>query len=110
MLILTEDLKILAEDVADFCNAVESACVKLRFQIEKMLGSDVKRKWDSGKIQWVKAQGSKGEYERAEDVNNREFKAMLKDLAEHNGKLSRNGVFYWLFKNGSTVGRKKRVR
>ena len=34
----SEDLKILAEDIVDFCNALESACVKLRRQIEKSLG------------------------------------------------------------------------
>jgi len=64
--------------------------------------------WNPDKIKWEKAQGFKGEFERSEDVNNAEFKALLKDLASHNGKLSRNGFFYWTFKNGSTVGRKKR--
>jgi len=38
----SEDLKILAEDIVDFCNALESACVKLRRQIEKLLGSEVR--------------------------------------------------------------------
>jgi len=37
-----------------------------------------------------------------------EFKAMLKDLAAHGDKMNREGYFYWLFKNGATVGRKKR--
>jgi len=36
------------------------------------------------------------------------FKAMLRDLANHNGKLMRDGYFYWVYKNGATVGRKKR--
>jgi hypothetical protein len=31
---------------------------------------------------------------------------MLKDLAEHKGKLTRDGLFYWTFQNGTTVGRK----
>ena len=64
--------------------------------------------WDPNAIKWENAEGFKGEYERSEDVNNPEFKAMLKDLAQHGGKLTRNGMFYWVFKNGSTVGRKKR--
>jgi hypothetical protein len=39
-------------------------------------------------------------------VNNPEFKALLKELARHGGRLTRNGWFYWTFKNGATVGRK----
>lgn len=65
-------------------------------------------KFDPNKIQWQPAEGHKGAYERSEDVNNPEFKAMLKELAAHGGKMTRNGFFYWVWKNGSTVGRKKR--
>jgi len=63
--------------------------------------------WDPGKISWLKAQGWKGEYERSKDVNSSDFKLMLKDLQGH-GTISRDGLFYWSFRNGSTVGRKKR--
>jgi len=66
--------------------------------------------WDPCKIRWEEAQGSSGLYERSEDVNNPEFKSMLKDLAAHGGRLSREGFFYWVFKNGTTVGRKGRNR
>jgi hypothetical protein len=102
-----EDLKILAEEIVDFCNGLEALAVKLRTQIEKLFG-EAKRKWDwnPDAIRWEKAQGAKGEFEHSEDVNNPAFKALLKDLAEHNGKLTREGWFYWTFKNGSTVGRK----
>jgi hypothetical protein len=65
------------------------------------------KKYDTNKIKWEKSTGSKGEYERSEDINNLDFKAMLKDLAAHQGKLSRDGYFYWAFHNGYTVGRKK---
>lgn len=107
---MSEDLKILAEDLIDFCDAQESAIVKLRTQIGKMLGSESGKawNWDPGKIRWQKAQGGKGEYERSEDVNSSDFKLMLKDLQEHKGTISRDGLFYWSFRNGSTVGRKKR--
>jgi hypothetical protein len=64
--------------------------------------------WNPDKIKWEKAQGFKGEFERSEDLNNLEFKELLKDLAQHNGKLTRDSYFYWVFKNGSTIGRKKR--
>lgn len=64
--------------------------------------------WDQAKIKWVEAQGSSGPYERSEDVNSPDFKALVKDLASHNGRLSKDGVFFWLFENGAIVGRKKR--
>ena len=64
--------------------------------------------WDPSGIKWESAEGSKGPYERSEDVNNCEFKAMVKDLTGHGGRLTREGYFYWLFENGGTVGRKRR--
>ena len=100
----------LIESVIDFANAVESACVNLRRQVEgKQKVTDVMSKpnWDPSKIQWIETEGFKGKYERSEDVNNLQFKGMLKDLAEHDGKLTRDGLFYWVFKNGCVVGRKK---
>lgn len=79
--------------------------------LEKQAPADVKterRSWDPSKIKWESAEGNTGPYERSEDVNNLDFKAMVKDIAEHKGKLSRDNLFYWLFQNGTTVGRKKR--
>ena len=77
--------------------------------LERLAPKDeAKGNWDPSKIQWSQAEGSKGPYERSEDVNNLEFKAMLKDLAAHSGKTQRNGYFYWCFRNGHTVGRKRR--
>jgi hypothetical protein len=103
----SEDLKILAGDLLDFLNALEASCVKLRQQIDKLFGPE-KPKWDPAKIVWAKATGAKGPYEMSAEVNNPHVKAMLKDLAAHNGRLTRDGYFYWTYKNGATVGRKKR--
>jgi len=106
-----EDLTIFLEDFVDFLDGLEASIVKMKRQIAKLVGvAEAKPKfsWNPDAIKWEKAQGSKGEFEKSEDVNNPEFKAMLKDLAQHNGKLTRDGVFYWVYKNGSTVGRKKR--
>jgi len=64
--------------------------------------------WDPQKSVWAIAEGSRGQYERSEDVNNLEFKKMLQDLAVHKGKLGRDGYFYWTFQSGAIVGRKKR--
>jgi hypothetical protein len=93
------------EALIDFANALEAACVSLRMG----LGEQPQREthtWNPEKIAWVKTEGTHGTYEKTEDYNNLDYKAMLKDLAAHNGKLQRNGLFYWTFQNGTTVGRK----
>jgi hypothetical protein len=64
--------------------------------------------WDPQKIAWSKAQGAKGIYERSEDINSPDFTNLLQDLSAHQGCLERDASFYWLFQNGSTIGRKKR--
>jgi hypothetical protein len=106
-----EDFEIFLEDFTDFLNGLEASIAKMKQQIAKLVGiteEKPKFQWNPEKIKWEKAQGPSGEFEKSEDFNNPEFKAMLKDLQTHNGKLTRNGMFYWTFKNGSTVGRKKR--
>ena len=106
----SEDQHIeVVESILDFANAVESAVVNLRLQLE---GKQTKPKslWNPSLIKWVSAEGEKGPYERSEDVNNLQFKALLKDLGEHGGKFFKNGYFYWSFKNGYVIGRKKSVK
>jgi hypothetical protein len=65
------------------------------------------KSYDIEKIKWTEAEGSSGPYLRSEDVNSLDFKALLRDLQAHKGKFRKNGFFYWVFRNGSTVGRKK---
>jgi hypothetical protein len=38
MVLSSEDLRILAEEIVDFCNGLEACVVKLRRQIEKLFG------------------------------------------------------------------------
>jgi hypothetical protein len=64
--------------------------------------------WNPDKIVWIDKTGDKGPYQISEDVNNLEFQSMLKDLADHKGKLFQDHFFYWTFQNGTTVGRKKK--
>jgi hypothetical protein len=87
----------------EFLNAVEIGIANAR-QIIK----EAKIGWDPEKIKWEETEGSSGPYQRSEDISNPDFKAMLKDLQAHNGKLTREGWFYWVFQSGTTVGRKKR--
>jgi len=112
----SEDLKILGEDLLDFLNGLEASIVKMKMQIEKLLGpakakGSSKLPFDASKIAWQKRIGTKGEFELSEDFNNPEHKALLKFLSEHaGGCINSEGFFYWVYKNGSTVGRKKKVK
>ena len=95
------------EILLDFANALEAAVVNVKRQIAELSGAQ-SLSWNPEKIKWEQAQGSKGPFERSEDVNSADFKALLTDLVAHQGSLTRDGWFYWVFKNGATVGRKKR--
>jgi hypothetical protein len=97
------------EDLA--LNAVEAAAVGAKHRLKEAKVPEVAGfTWNPDKIKWVQAEGSSGPYERSEDVDNPDFKAMLKDLAEHQGKFQREGYFYWAFQKAAVVGRKKRVQ
>jgi hypothetical protein len=109
-----EDFKIFAEDIVDYCNAVESAAVKLRMQIEKLFGSEAKVKGSTklpfvaSKIQWQDRENEKGKFQVSEDYSNPDHKALLKFLNEVGGCVASEGWFYWIYRDGSTVGRKLR--
>ncbi len=70
--------------------------------------SNEEKQYDVDNIKWETSTGSKGEYERSEDINSTDHKALLKELAAHQGKLTQDDYFYWTFKNGFTIGRKKK--
>ena len=81
--------------------------------IHKALGNFIQQKskvvlkeYDPEKIKWEDKTGQKGPFQSTEDANNPEYKALRKDLADHNGKFNLKGKFYWVFTNGSTIGRK----
>lgn len=102
-----EDLATMA--LLEFLNAVEAGIAAAKHLIREAKGISGKTaiQWDPAKIKWETTQGNKGTYERSKDTNNSDFEALLKDLAAHQGKLFKNGYFYWAFKNGATIGRKK---
>lgn len=76
------------------------------FQPQTNPKTETKQSYDPEKIKWTKAEGANGPYERSEDINSLDHKTLLKDLAAHKGKLQVNGLFYWTFQNGYTIGRK----
>lgn len=98
---MNEDLVL--EAFLDFLNAVEAGIAAAKQRVKAF-----KVEWNPEAIKWVQAEGASGTYERSDDKDNPEFQAMLKDLEAHNGKLTRNGYFYWKFTNADVVGRKKR--
>jgi hypothetical protein len=100
---MTEKEDVASVALSEFLNAVEAGIASARQLIK-----EAKTGWDPEQIKWEEAQGTAGPYQRSEDVNNPEFKAMLKDLQAHDGKLTKEGWFFWVFQNGTTVGRKKR--
>jgi len=101
----------LVEILIDFADDLELLAVNLRRQIEGF--AKVKIEWNPEAIKWVETEGFKGKYERypaegCKPEGSKDYWNMLKDLKAHGGKLTREGYFYWVFRDGSTVGRKKR--
>jgi hypothetical protein len=104
------DFEIFLEDFVDMLNGLEASITKMKQQISKLVGVEEKPQYDISKIKWEKAQGAKGEFERSEDVNSQDFKALLKDVQSHGGKMTVGNYFVWAFKNGATLGRKQRKK
>ena len=70
---------------------------------------------DPDKIEWVNAKGAKGEYQRYPDFNmapklSIEYNTLVNVIENHDGKYTHDGMFYWIFTDGKTVGRKASKR
>jgi len=62
-------------------------------------------------IKWIRAEGQKGPYERYPAPAQKpqmtvDYTNLLADLRKHDGRMVRNGMYYWLFSNDVTIGRK----
>ena len=57
---MSEDLRILAEDIVDFLNGVEASCVKFKKQIEKLLGREVKARISEDRFNILKWEDERG--------------------------------------------------
>lgn len=64
--------------------------------------------WNPSQIHWQQAISQKGPYEKSEDYNSLHHKALVRDLAQHKNFLIKGDYKYWLFDNGSTIGRKRK--
>ncbi|MGB9854795.1 MAG: hypothetical protein ACPLRY_08365 [Candidatus Bathyarchaeales archaeon] len=95
--------ELALETLLEFINAIEAGIAAAKQHIK-----EVKQVYNIEAIKWEKAQGPGGEYERSEDVNSSDFKALLRDVQAHGGKMTVDNYFVWCFKNGAVLGRKLR--
>lgn len=97
----------------DFLVALRDATCMIKdaceAHLEKIAPVEV-RAIDMTKIQWVKATGEHGEYERSDDINNLEHKRLLQVLGEHSGRMTIGQHFLWTFTTGASIGRKLRKK
>jgi hypothetical protein len=106
----------------DYAGSLEESAKHLReglaTLVQEHLVSDSQRSvevrvwgWNPDNVIWVEASGPSGGYQLATAENNQgnvDFDEMLKDLEAHGGQLTRDGWFYWRFKQKQAVGRKRR--
>jgi len=107
----SETLEKIVFAVVDFANAIEAATISLRQNL-KELGPP---EWNPEKVKWREAQGTHGPYQRYPGGDEKaevtlDYKNMLADLKNHDGRLTREGYFYWLFNDAATVGRKPKKK
>lgn len=72
----------------------------------------VRLPFDVAKIKWEKRTNEKGEFEKSEDYDNPDFQNLLKFINDNTTTKSMpsGDYFYWVYRDGSTIGRKKRKR
>lgn len=97
-----EHAKMLSDVRNGLQTAVEAIDTYLNFISQAKFGE-----WNPEKFKWLQQEGPKGLYEKAHQDETTDFKAMIEDLNKHKGTVTRAGMFYWLFQDGKTVGRKK---
>lgn len=91
----------------EFLNACEAGIVAAKRLIAENKYITEGAKWNPTNIRWVLAEGNRGPYERSQDSASPDFKSLLEDLSQHGGRLAKDGYFFWIFQDGTTVGRKK---
>lgn len=111
------DEKVL-EILVDFANAVEAAAVNVKHRVAEITGvkgavAVREETLNPDAIKWQLQPGlnnPKGPFEKSEDFNNPNHKSLVKKLTENKGFLRLKGFQYWLYENGSTIGRRAMKR
>jgi hypothetical protein len=65
-----------------------------------------KSKYDLSKIKTERTEGPSGFYQKATEQDNEDYRNLVEDLKAHDGKLTRDGFWIWLFSDEKTVGMK----
>jgi hypothetical protein len=64
------------------------------------------KKYDLSKVKTEKTEGPSGFYQKATEQDSQDYRLLIEDLKQHDGKLTRDGMFIWLFSDGKAVGMK----
>ena len=76
-------------------------------EIERLKPSEAKSlEYDLNNIKTTRTEGPSGFYEKANEQDGEDYRNLLEDLKAHDGKLTRDGMFVWLFSDGKSVGMK----
>ena len=112
---MSEDLSL--EALLEFLNACEAGIAAAKQLIKKgkldlpltppESGSASEEPYNMERIRWSTAEGPRGTYEKTDDTNSVDYKALLQDLNTHKGKMRRGGYFLWIFEDKKTIARKK---
>ena len=99
------------EDVLDLLNAVEAAIVQYKQRAAKRHGVNKEETktnlmYDLSKIKTEKTEGPSGFYQKVTEQDSEDYRLLIDDLKRHDGKLTRDGQWIWLFDDGKTIGMK----
>jgi hypothetical protein len=99
------------DDLDDAYQTLKSQVFHLHTLKEKEKDKEEDNYFNPENIKWVRIEGKNGVYERypafqQEPLQTLDYLYLLKDLQKHEGRLTRGGLFFWLFSDGITIGRK----
>lgn len=91
----------------DFLDLLDKKLDEILKICSEIKGNKVSEKKVEG-IKWIQTEGKNGLYDKAEPNDSLEYQDLLKEIKDHNGKMIKEGFFYWIFSDGLTIGRKPR--
>lgn len=105
---MTEDVELYGT-LAKVRDNLHGAAMALDELIQQK-SKTVLKEYDPEKIKWEDKQGGqKGPFQQTDDTSNAEYKALRQDLEDHKGFIQYKSFQYWVFQNGSTIGRRKKA-
>jgi len=72
--------------------------------------AEIKKGYNVENIMWDPAEGGKGPFELCNGDRNQgvqDYKDLLAHVKSNNGRMRRDGYFYWLMSDDKSIGRKK---